>query len=136
MILTDSGPLVALIDAGQPEHERCRAALGSLHGPMLVTWPVFDEAMNQLGEAGGWKGQDALWLIKMRGDLEVAEMPSSLSDHVHRLMEKHHERGMTIADATLIALAELKKLKRIFSLDPAFDTYRLRGRERFERIPR
>jgi predicted nucleic acid-binding protein len=53
VILTDAGPLVALLDCGEPDHVRCREALERLHGPMLTTWPTFTEAMSLLGEAGG-----------------------------------------------------------------------------------
>jgi len=38
--LTDTGPLVALIDSGEADHRRCRDALKDLEPPMLTTWPV------------------------------------------------------------------------------------------------
>ncbi len=45
MTLTDAGPLIALIDRGEAAHERCVAALATLHAPMVTTWPAFTEAM-------------------------------------------------------------------------------------------
>ena len=60
MILTDAGPLIALIDRGEPDHARCVAALTQITLPLVTTWPAFTEAMYLLGEAGGWMGQQAL----------------------------------------------------------------------------
>ena len=57
MILTDAGPLIALVDAGESDHDACVACLPSLSGPMVTTWPAFAEAMYLLGEAGGWRAQ-------------------------------------------------------------------------------
>jgi len=42
---------------------------------------------------------------------------------------------MDLADATLVALAEERKTKRIFTLDANFTIYRLHGRGRFELVP-
>jgi predicted nucleic acid-binding protein len=72
VILTDAGPLVALVDQGEPDHDDCVACLPSLTGPMVTTWPAFTEAMYLLGEAGGRRAQDALWGILQQGDLEIA----------------------------------------------------------------
>ena len=54
MMLTDAGPLVAILDRGEQHHQACVECLAQLTGPMLTTWPAFTEAMYLLGEAGGW----------------------------------------------------------------------------------
>ena len=41
MTLTDAGPLVALLDAEEPDHGRCREALDQLRLPLLTAWPAF-----------------------------------------------------------------------------------------------
>jgi uncharacterized protein len=42
MILVDTGPLIALIDAGQGEtHRRCVATYQTISTPMLTTWCCF-----------------------------------------------------------------------------------------------
>jgi predicted nucleic acid-binding protein len=50
-------------------------------------------------------------------------------------MEKYRDAPMDIADATLVAVAEARDLKRVFTLDSDFGVYRFRGREAFELIP-
>jgi predicted nucleic acid-binding protein len=50
-------------------------------------------------------------------------------------MEKYSDTPMSLAGATLVTVAEHLRLKRIFTLDSDFDVYRVRGRQRFVRIP-
>lgn len=127
MILTDAGPLVAIIDRGETDHERCVAALARLRGPLLTTWPAFTEAIYLLGDAGGWRGQEALWRLLRRGDLAI-ETPGRL-DRVEDLMRRYRDLPLDLADATLVALAEERGLRTVFTLDRDFRVYRLpRGR--------
>jgi len=131
--LTDAGPLVALFDAGEPDHDRCREALDQLQLPLVTTWPAFTEAMHLLGRAGGWRAQGALWRLVLRGDLVLAS-PTDTA-RTARMMEKYADRPMDLADATLVALAEERNLDRVFTLDADFHVYRLNGRRRFDVLP-
>lgn len=49
MTLTDTGPLVALIDRNEATHETCRLVLPRLAKPMITPSPCFTEAMYLLG---------------------------------------------------------------------------------------
>lgn len=102
---------------------------------MLITWPVFTEAMYLLGDAGAWKAQRVLWTLVGRGDVEIIELAKESVDRSRYLMEKYSDTPMSLADASLVAVAERLELKRIFTLDSDFDVYRFRGRRRFEKIP-
>lgn len=124
-----------MIDAGEPDHEICRGALADLTGPMLITWPVFTEAMYLLGDADGWKAQKALWVLLLRGDLEIIELGEETVARSRLLMEKYSDTPMSLADASLVAAAEHLGLKRVFTLDSDFDVYRFRGRQLFDKIP-
>lgn len=135
MTLVDAGPLVALVDAGEPDHERCVATLHAIRLPLLTTWPAFTEAMYLIGRAGGWPAQRALWQLVLNGDLDVATPGAKAIARTVRLMERYADLPMDMADATLVALAEERKLKRIFTLDGDFTVYRLHGRTRFELLP-
>lgn len=133
MILTDAGPLVAIIDRGESDHETCVDALATLPGPMLTTWPAFIEAMYLLGDAAGWPAQEVLWRLQRRGDL-VVDMPARL-DHAAELMRRYRNLPMDLADATLVALAEERRLSTVFSLDRDFRVYRLARGRPFKVIP-
>jgi predicted nucleic acid-binding protein len=132
--LTDAGPLVALLDADEPDHERCRTSLDLLRLPLLTTWPAFTEAMYLIGRAGGWTGQRALWQLVLREDLVLAPPSRRATERAAGLMEKYADRPMDLADATLVALAEERRITRIFTLDADFEVYRV-GRRRFEVVP-
>lgn len=135
MTLTDAGPLVALIDADEPDHQVCALALRLLSLPLVTTWPAFTEAMYLLGRAGGAPGQRALWKLLVSGRLEVADLSHHALARSAVLMDKYADRPMDLADATLVALAEERGHRRIFTLDSDFRIYRIHGRTRFEIVP-
>ncbi len=135
MTLTDAGPLVALIDADEADHEICAFALHALPLPLLTTWPAFTEAMYLLGRAGGPAGQQALWKLNLSGRLDIAELSRAALERSAALMAKYADRPMDLADATLVALAEERGERRIFTLDSDFRIYRIHGRTHFEIIP-
>ncbi len=135
MILTDAGPLVALIDRGEPDHARCRKALRTLTGPMLTTWPAFTEAMYLLGDASGWSGQEPLWRLVRRADLQIAESGARTIDRMAALMARYRALPMDLADASLVALAEERGLSRVFTLDRHFRAYRAARGKAFSVVP-
>ncbi|MCT7972112.1 hypothetical protein [Laspinema olomoucense] len=51
------------------------------------------------------------------------------------LMDKYQDIPMDLADASLVAVAESQKIKRIFILDSDFYVYRLYDKDAFEVIP-
>lgn len=135
MTLTDAGPLVALIDADEPDHRTCVLALNGLTLPLATTWPAFTEAMYLLSRVGGATGTQALWRLLLSARLQIAELTQSAIERSARLMEKYADLPMDLADATLVALAEHRGDRRIFTLDSDFQVYRIHGRARFEIIP-
>lgn len=134
-MLTDAGPLVAIIDAGEPDHDACLAALDAVAIPLVTTWPAFTEAMYLVVRAGGPAGHRALWRLVSSGRLQLADLSAAGVDRCQRLMDQYADTPMDLADASLVALAEELGHRRIFTLDDDFDVYRLYGRQRFERVP-
>ncbi len=134
MILVDAGPLVALIERDEPDHERCRTALASLTPPLLTTWPALTEAMYLLGSSGR-TAQEALWRVVLRRDIELHELDEAQLARSRELMEKYRDLPMDLADATLVAAAEARGLDQVFTLDRDFATYRLHGRRRITIVP-
>jgi hypothetical protein len=133
--LTDAAPLIALIDSGEPDHDRCREALGRLEFPLITTWPAFTEAIYLLGSAAGWPGQHALWQLIRRDALAIAELGPTLANRSVDLMERYRDHPMELADATLVAVAEDRDLRTIFTLDEHFRSYRLRTRRYLHMVP-
>ncbi|QTA93304.1 type II toxin-antitoxin system VapC family toxin [Desulfonema magnum] len=136
MILTDTGPLIALLDADDTYHELCVAALKRLPpGKLLTTWPCFTEAMYLLGAAGGYRYQEALWKLRSDGYLIFHELTPPETDRMAELMGKYRDIPMDLADASLVVTAESRKLYRIFTTDGDFYIYRMKDGRAFEVIP-
>lgn len=135
MILTDAGPLIALIDRRDADHARCVSASEQLLGPMLSTWPAFTEAVYLLGAGAGWRGQEPLWRMVRRGSLMLADVTPAMLARIPVLMERYQDLPMDLADASLVALAEERRLRRVFTLDRDFRVYRLASGEVLDLIP-
>jgi len=91
--------------------------------------------MHLLRPAGGWRAQAKLWAMHQRNLLTVVDLPSSAVERARNLMAKYSDVPMSLADATLVSLGELRNIRRVFTLDSDFTVYRFRGRSAFQLIP-
>jgi predicted nucleic acid-binding protein len=136
MILTDTGPLLALLDRRDAQHQRCVEILKHLPPePMLTTWPCFTEAMHLLGAAGGYRFQSFLWKLAEDAKLRLHDMTEEEIKRMNDLMRKYQDTPMDLADASLVVLAETMQMKRIFTIDSDFHIYRLADGSSLEVIP-
>ena len=136
MTLTDTGPLVALLDADDASHAICMAAAGRLpSGPLLTTWACFTEAMYLLGSVGGYRYQAALWGLRAAERLTLHDLTSADADRMATLMAQYRDTPMDLADASLVAVAESQGLRRVFTIDSDFYVYRLAGGSALDVIP-
>jgi uncharacterized protein len=134
--LTDTGPLVALINRNDPNHPRCMAAAKRLPAaPLLTTWPCFTEAMYLVFRAGGYKGQEALWELLTADRLTICELNNVDVSRMAELMQKYRDRPMDLADASLVAVAERFHIQILFSLDSDFHIYRLMDGSVLQLVP-
>jgi predicted nucleic acid-binding protein len=133
-VLVDAGPLVALIDRADPEHDACVAALKTLRDPLITVWPAFTEAMYLLGQS--WIAQKALWSRVETDALTLAPLDESDASRMRELMEKYRDLPMDLADAALVRVAERESLTQMFTLDRKhFSLYRPGRRRRFAILP-
>ena len=124
-MLTDAGPLVALLDRDDAQHTTCIAVLGKLPAGVLeTTWPCFTEATYMLGRVGGSRYQNSLWQLRRDRRLVLLDLTGSEVDHADVLMMQYHDIPMDLADASLMAVAESRGYKRLFTLDADFYIYR------------
>jgi predicted nucleic acid-binding protein len=108
VILTDTGPLVALLDADDSYHAACVATAQRLPPALLLTtWPCFTEAMYLLGEVGGYRYQAALWNLRTVGRLILLDLTARETDRMDVLMKKYKDVPMDLADASLVAIARI-----------------------------
>lgn len=133
-VLVDAGPLVALIDRGDPAHEACVTALKTITTSLVTVWPAYTEAMYLLRDS--WAAQKALWSRLETGALELAPLDEFDVPRMRELMEKYRDLPMDLADAALVRVAERESLTEVFTLDRRhFALYRPGRRQRFAILP-
>jgi predicted nucleic acid-binding protein len=125
MMLVDTGPLVALFDPRDDQHERCVEALRAIREPIVTTTPVLTEAFHMLGAAS--LGADRLRDFVEGGGMSVWFFDRSSLTRAFELMESYSDHSMDLADASLVAAAEVMNAKRVFTIDRSdFQAYRVR----------
>lgn len=134
-MLIDTAPLVSLIDAGQGEtHTRCARLYDTLPKPLLTTWCSFTEAMYLLYRVEGWSAQQRLWQVVERQALLLHTPGLMEQRRIRQLMQQYHDVPMDLADASLVAAAEVLGIRQVFTLDSDFHIYRLHGKDAFDVI--
>ena len=125
-LLTDSGPLIALLDRSDEHHEWVAEQFSHLSGPLLTCEGAITEATHLLKDAGvpPW---GVLELIERKIVSVQFDLESNL-DRVLSLMEKYADAPMDFVDACLVAMTEEKRECKLLTLDSDFRVYR-----RFER---
>lgn len=107
-------------------HKACLALATSLPAvPLLTTWPCYTEAMYLLGETGGYRFQERLWQLRTTGRLQLLELTATETDRMAVLMSQYWNVPMDLADASLVAAAESRGIRRLFTVDSDFYIYRL-----------
>ena len=101
----------------------------------MTTWPCFTEAMYLAYEKGGWPMQKALWQLVRQGNLRIHLSGPQEEDRMVMLMEQYKDTPMDLADASLVAAAEILNTARIFTTDSDFYIYQLHGKQPFEVLP-
>jgi predicted nucleic acid-binding protein len=125
-LLTDSGPLIALLDGSDQHHKWAVEQFSHLSSVLVTCEGAITEAMHLLQDAGV-KPWGVLELIKRQIVVVQFDLESNL-DRVLWLMKKYADTPMDFVDACLVAMTEAKRDCRLLTLDSDFRIYR-----RFER---
>jgi predicted nucleic acid-binding protein len=125
MILVDTGPLVALFDPRDGDHQACVTQLARIAEPLCTTVPVLTEAFHLL-RPGSIGAQRLMDFVTAHG-LNVWFLDDRCLHRAFELMVHYADHPMDLADASLVVLAETLKLRRIFTIDrDDFTTYRIK----------
>ena len=125
MILVDTGPLVALFDRKDGQHQRCVRALKVVQEPIRTTVPVLTEAFHMLGP--GSVGSDRLREFVLKGGLSVWWFDVATLARAFELMDMYSDHPMDLADASLVVAAESLGTRKVFTVDRRdFEAYRVR----------
>ena len=123
--LIDTGPLVAYLDARDPEHEAVTAWLDGFSGLLLTTSAVITEAMHFV--AASREGPELLTeFVHLTGTrVYDCAQPAQLR-RAAPLIRKYADTPMDFADASLVLLGDKTRVLNILTLDRrGFSTYRM-----------
>ena len=84
---------------------------------------------------GGWRSQKILWEFIERQGVELHAPNQAETERIKVLMEKYSDTPMDLADASLVATAETRELRQVFTLDSDFRVYRAKNNEPFRGHP-
>lgn len=91
--------------------------------------------MYLLGEAGGYRYQERLWQMRRSGRLQLLELTETETDRTKALMTQYRNVPMDLADASLVAIADSRNFRRLFTVDSDFYIYRLANGSMREVVP-
>ena len=127
-ILTDTGPLVALLLKSDPHHRATVRWIAENTHRLLSTWPVVTEACHFLD----LRGKLALLQMIERGALIVADIAAGDVKEFASVMNNYADREVDLADASLVMLAERSGTSDIITIERAdFSTFRLSRKRTF-----
>lgn len=130
--LIDANAIVAIVDANDKWHRRCRDALDDTAVPLATSAAVVGEVFHLL-EA---HEVEPAWRLLASGLVTLLPIGDADAPDLRRLMLKYADRPMDFADATLVRLAEREGLSTILTVDRDFEVYRIGGRKAFRVLPK
>ena len=135
MISIDTGPLVALFDKSDHYHKTCKETLKHIRESIVTTWPVLTEVMYLLNFSS--LAQELCLEFIESGGVDIHSGNSNQLHRIRQLMKQYADLSIDFADASLIALAEEKRIATVFTLDHKdFRIYAPKRLKKFSLIPK
>ena len=132
-ILLDTGPLIALLDHGDPHHRACVDLWPDIAERCITTDAVVTESTHLVGRAGAASLPLELLLAAR---VPVVSLERDAHEHAVRLMRRYGVLPMDFADATLVIVADVIRASTVFTLDRrGFTTYRRGSGDHFKILP-
>ncbi len=115
-LILDTGPIVAALNAQDPDHERCAALLEGADD-LLIPVPVLVEVdywLIKLGGARVWLGFVA---DIVRGAYRLAHLTETDLARAAELESTYHDLDLGLVDASIVALCERLDQTTVATLD-------------------
>lgn len=114
-LVVDTGPLVAFLDATDPDHDRCEDLLQGSTEPRLVPVCVLVEVEYMLRP---WPTAFGALLAELRaGALELLDLPPRWFLRAGELVERYRDLPLGLVDATVVAATEMLAETKLATLD-------------------
>jgi predicted nucleic acid-binding protein len=129
-VLLDTGVIVALLDRRERYHAQCVDIVESLERPLVSCEAVIVESCYLLRALPG-ASQTVIQNIK-QGVIQIPFQLSQSAAAVETLLRKYRDLPTSLADVSLIVLADQLNTGDILTLDRDFLTYRWRRNRPFQ----
>jgi predicted nucleic acid-binding protein len=116
-VILDTNVVVALYDAGDPDHPLIAGWVATLDEDLVATPLAVAEMDYLVRQRGGKDAQEALWRDLDAGAYLVRWWADALDETLH-IARQHPFAGLT--DASLVALAGRMRTRRIATVDQHF----------------
>jgi predicted nucleic acid-binding protein len=115
-LVLDTGPIVAALNAQDPDHERCAALLAETDD-LLIPSPVLVEVDYWLIKLGGPQVWTDFVGDITRGAYAIAHPTEPDLARAAQLENKYHDLDLGLVDASIVALCERLNETKIATLD-------------------
>jgi predicted nucleic acid-binding protein len=126
-IIVDTGPLVAFLREAESTHAWVTAKFAELPSPFLTSEAVLAETFFLVCRQP--HGPRLFFDLLGSGLLEISISVLAEREALWKLIRKYEDLPMSLADASLVRLAELHPGASVFTLDSHFRIYRKHGRQ-------
>lgn len=113
--LIDTGPIVASLNARDPQHEACRSAFAQLSPFAYTCWPVITEAVYLLGDYS--LATAKLFELLRQETFRLLPISPAELEAIERILAKYRDQHFQLADACLMYLAEREGIAEVLTLD-------------------
>lgn len=125
-VLVDAGPLLAWLNRDDGHHAWAVEQMTMLKPPLLTCEPVLAEVAYHLQALQ----QDPASVVELisTGLVQVALSLEDEADAIATLMRRYQNVPMSLADACIVRLSEIRERSLVFTVDSDFLIYRRHGR--------
>jgi uncharacterized protein len=117
VILLDTSGLLAALDAAQRSHRETAASLAAAHPPLLLSPFVLAELDYLLLARVGATARVSLLKEVKRGAYLLETMTGADVARAQVIIERHADLGISLADASIVVLAERRRVHDVLTLD-------------------
>lgn len=131
-VVVDSGPIIALFDAGDGHHRRAVEFVRQSRAQLFSTMAVITEAMYVLEESLQARMCLLAWIHA--GAVTLTEPEGADFARISELLEKYADLPMDFTDAVVVALCERLDIHHVATVDRDFDIYRTKRRTKLVNV--
>lgn len=136
MIILDTGPVVALANRRDDDHERCVELLTTTIEPLILPEPLLTEIGYMLGSRAGSQAESDFLRDVVDGLYSMESLLLTDIERAASLVETYASLPLGTADACVVALAERLGATRVATLDQRhFSVVRPRHIRAFTLLP-